>query len=118
MVHHVAAALTLDAAALSLHTLKTAAQDINGGGVARMCHALAVLQPALASLGAGSGAPHPEASRGFDHARTYYALLTSPADSLVKAAAERPLRFTPAEYLALLQVRPFQNTLFIVIISR
>ena len=75
-----------------------------------MCHALAVLQPALASLGAGGGPPHPDASRGFDHARAYYALLPSPADSLVKGAAERPLRFTPAEYLALLQVRPLHNT--------
>ena len=45
-----------------------------------------------------------QASRSFERARTYFTLLTYSADSLVKVAADRPGRFTPTEYLALLQV--------------
>ncbi len=48
-----------------------------------------------------------QASRSFERARTYFTLLTYSADSLVKVAADRPGRFTPTEYLALLQVTPW-----------
>jgi hypothetical protein len=74
------------------------------GGVARMVRQLTVLQPGLAAAGAAGGAFRPEAVRAFERARTYYTLLTYSADSLVKVAADRPGRFTPSEYLALLQV--------------
>lgn len=80
------------------------AQTINQHGVARMCRLLAVLQPALSSLGAAGGAFRPESARAFEKARAYYGLLTVPTDALLRAAAERPTRFTPSEYLALLQV--------------
>jgi hypothetical protein len=80
-------------------------QEINQHGVARMCRLLAVLQPVLASLGAAGGAFRPEAARAFEKARAYYGLLTVSVDTLLKAASDRPGRFTPAEYLALLQAR-------------
>jgi hypothetical protein len=79
-------------------------QAINQHGVARMCRLLAVLQPALSSLGATGGAFRPESARAFEKARAYYSLLTLPADAVLKAALDRPTRFTSAEYLALLQV--------------
>jgi hypothetical protein len=69
-----------------------------------MVRQLTVLQPGLAAAGAAGGAFRPEAVRAFERARTYYTLLTYSADSLVKVAADRPGRFTPSEYLALLQV--------------
>lgn len=80
-------------------------QEINAAGVARMVRQLTVLQPGLAAAGAAGGQFRPEAVRVFERARTYYTLLTYSADSLVKVAADRPGRFTPSEYLALLQVR-------------
>lgn len=80
------------------------AQEINQHGVARMCRLLAVLQPGLSSLGAAGGAFRPEAARAFEKARAYYGLLTLPPEALLKAAADRPDRFTAPEYLALLQV--------------
>lgn len=80
-------------------------QAINAAGVARMVRQLTVLQPGLAAAGAAGGQFRPEAVRVFERARTYYTLLTYSADSLVKVAADRPGRFTPSEYLALLQVR-------------
>lgn len=81
-------------------------QEINSAGAARMVNQLAALQPALASLGSsGGGSFVPEASRAFERARTYYTLLTAPAESLLKSAAERSDRFTASEYMALLQVK-------------
>ncbi len=38
-------------------------------------------------------------------ARAYYGLLALPTPALLKVAAERPGRFFPAEYQALLQAR-------------
>lgn len=69
-----------------------------------MCRLLAVLQPALSSLGATGGAFRPESARAFEKARAYYSLLTVPPDALLKAATDRPTRFTPTEYMALMQV--------------
>ena len=85
-------------------------QSVNAGGVSRMSQALAGLQPALSSLGAKNRDVHPDTSHVFDHARAYYTLLTTSTDGLLRAAAERPTRFTPAEYMALLHVRTFRRT--------
>ena len=79
-------------------------QSMNQHGIARMCRLLAVVQPALSSLGAAGAAFRPESARAFEKARAYYSLLTLPPDALIKAAAEKPKRFTPSEYMALLQV--------------
>lgn len=79
-------------------------QGINQYGVSRMCRLLAVLQPALSSLGTAGGAFRPESARAFEKARAYYGLLTVPTDALLRAAAERPTRFTATEYTAMLQV--------------
>lgn len=89
----------------------TIVQGINQHGVARMSRLLAVLQPALSSLGATGGAFRPESARAFEKARAYYGLLTVPADALLRAAAERPTRFTATEYTAMLQVSLFCSTL-------
>ncbi|KAK9837523.1 hypothetical protein WJX81_008555 [Elliptochloris bilobata] len=80
-------------------------QELNQHGVTRMCRLLAVLQPSLSALGAPGGAFRPEAARAFDKARAYYGLLALPAAGLLRVAAERPGRFFPAEYQALLQVK-------------
>jgi hypothetical protein len=74
-------------------------RGFNHAGVQRMCRMLASLQPAL--VGAGGG-PRPDAARHFDRAKLYYTLLTYSAEGLVATVAERPNRFTAAEYLALL----------------
>jgi hypothetical protein len=42
---------------------------------------------------------------GRAQARAYYGLLALPTPALLKVAAERPGRFFPAEYQALLQAR-------------
>ena len=77
-------------------------QDWNQHGVARMCHVLTILQPALASLeGSSSG----DAAKQFDKARLYFSLLMYSAEGLQRAIADKAGRFTPAEYTALLQVR-------------
>lgn len=93
--------------------LSSLVQSMNQHGIARMCRLLAVVQPALSSLGAAGAAFRPESARAFEKARAYYSLLTLPADGLIKAAAEKPKRFTSAEYMALLQVciHPFVYTL-------
>ena len=83
----------------------TCAQELNAHGVARMCRLLAVLQPSLSALGAPGGAFRPEAARAFDKARAYYNLLALPPPALLRVASERPGRFFPAEYQALLQAR-------------
>ncbi len=80
-------------------------QELNAEGVGRMCRMLAVLQPALGVLGGEAGVLfRPEAARAFERARTYYSLLTLPVEGLLRAATDKPTAFTPAEYLALLQV--------------
>ncbi|CAL5223744.1 g6305 [Coccomyxa viridis] len=92
------------AAARTIMWLLPEIESMNQHGIARMCRLLAVVQPALSSLGAAGAAFRPESARAFEKARAYYSLLTLPADGLIKAAAEKPKRFTSAEYMALLQV--------------
>ncbi|KAL4452048.1 hypothetical protein ABPG75_007710 [Micractinium tetrahymenae] len=74
--------------------------QLNQRGVQRMCRMLASLQPALAGAAAGGG--RPDAARAFDRAKLYYTLLSYSAEGLVATAAEKPHRFSPAEYAALL----------------
>lgn len=72
-----------------------------------MCRMLAVLQPALGALGGEPGVLfRPEAARAFERARAYYSLLTLPVEGLLRAASDKPTRFTQMEYQALLQVLP------------
>ncbi len=52
--------------------------------------------------GGGSAASRPEAARQFDKAKLYYTLLTYSVEGLLATVAEKPHRFTPAEYAALL----------------
>ena len=96
--------------------LPSLVQSMNQHGIARMCRLLAVVQPALSSLGAAGAAFRPESARAFEKARAYYSLLTLPADGLIKAAAEKPKRFTSAEYMALLQVfiHPLMTTVWVI----
>ena len=54
--------------------------------------------------GRGRGSLPPGVGAAFEKARAYYSLLTLPPDALIKAAAEKPKRFTSSEYMALLQV--------------
>ena len=83
---------------------------LNHLGVQRMCRMLASLQPALSGVGgasgggsgAGAGGFRPDAARQFDRAKLYYTLLTYSAEGLVTTAAEKPHRFSAAEYQALL----------------
>ena len=77
---------------------------LNQAGLARMCRMLAVLQPFLAAMGAAGGLFRPEAARQLERARAYYAHLTYAPPALIAAAAARPTRFLPKEYLALLEV--------------
>ncbi len=61
------------------------------------------LQPALLGVGgSGSAASRPEAARQFDKAKLYYTLLTYSVEGLLATVAEKPHRFSPAEYAALL----------------
>ena len=80
-------------------------REWNHLGVQRMCRMLASLQPALAGVaggGSSSGGARPDAARQFDRAKLYYTLLTYSAEGLVATVAEKPHRFTAAEYTALL----------------
>lgn len=70
-----------------------------------MCRMLAVLQPFLAALGSAGGLFRPEDARHLERARAYYAHLTYSSPALLAAAAARPTRFTPKEYMALLEAR-------------
>lgn len=80
-------------------------QEINKHGVARVGHMLSVLQPALAALVATGGCGV-DATKHFDRARAYYTLLTCLPEKVIAAAAEQPSKYKPAEWTALLQVRP------------
>ena len=84
------------------HLLLPCVQEWNQLGVARMCHMLTVLQPAVASL---AGASSSDAGRQFDKARLYFSLLMYSPDGLQRAIMDKPGRFTLSEYTALLQVR-------------
>lgn len=76
-------------------------QEWNQHGVARICHMLTVLQPALASL---EGASSSDAARQFEKARLYFSLLMYTPEGLQRAIMDKPGRFTLSEYSALLQV--------------
>lgn len=78
-------------------------QEINQHGVARVCHMLAVVQPALSAL-VPTGGYRPEAAKHFERAHTYYNLLICLPDALIRIAAEQPSKYRPAEWAALLQV--------------
>ncbi|GAB4819189.1 hypothetical protein N2152v2_006235 [Parachlorella kessleri] len=85
-------------------------REINHNGVTRMCRMLASLQPTLLGVGGAGGssssggvAPsRPEATRAFDKAKLYYTLLTYSLEGLLATVAEKPHRFSPSEYSALL----------------
>ena len=80
-------------------------QELNDHGSACMSRMLTALQPALGQLGSPSGTFWPGATRHFDRARAYFALLTQPTDSILRAAGSKPGRFSQSEWMALLQVR-------------
>ncbi len=69
-----------------------------------MSRMLTALQPALGQLGSPSGTFWPGAARHFERARSYYTLLTQPADAILRAAGSKPGRFSQSEWMALLQV--------------
>jgi len=93
--------------------------EINPLGVERMVRSLALLQGPLTNLGAASAAAagdvgHPgalpvggaaEVAKVYDKARGYYTLVGMPGDELVRMASKTPLRYSVAEWQALLQVR-------------
>ena len=87
---------------LVLHLELPCVQEWNQHGVARVCHMLTILQPALASL---AGASSSNADRQFDKARLYFSLLMYSPEGLQRAVMDKPGRFTLSEYTALLQVR-------------
>ena len=87
---------------LHLPLLLPRVQEWNQHGVARICHMLTVLQPALASL---TGVSSSDAVRQFDKARLYFSLLMYSPEGLQRAIMDKPGRFTLSEYTALLQVR-------------
>ena len=67
------------------------------------------LQPTLLGVGGSSGSSsggvasaRPEATRAFDKAKLYYTLLTYSVEGLLATVAEKPHRFSAAEYSALL----------------
>lgn len=46
-----------------------------------------------------------ECSRAYERAKGYYTLITLPADEVVRLAVDKPLRYRPDEWRALLAVR-------------
>jgi hypothetical protein len=78
-----------------------------------------MLQGPLTNLGAASAAAagdvgHPgalpvggvaEVAKVYDKARGYYTLVGMPGDELVRMASKTPLRYSVAEWQALLQVK-------------
>lgn len=78
---------------------------MNDHGSACMSRMLTALQPALGQLGSPSGTFWPGATRHFERARAYFALLPQPTDSILRAAGSKPGRFSQSEWMALLQVQ-------------
>lgn len=71
------------------------------------------LKEYLYSTNAGGSA---EVSRAYDRANSYYTLVGLPADEVVRLAAEKPGRYSLAEWEALLQVGVcFCNMLFFLV---
>jgi hypothetical protein len=107
--------------------------EMNALGAERLIATLTVMQGPLAALsaaaaaaapdatggtpggGAGGGAggggapggapPSADAARAYERAKAYYTLISLPADEVVRLAADRPLRYSVAEWQALLAVR-------------
>ena len=87
---------------------------MNALGAERLIRTLAVMQGPLMSLGAPApSAEHAsagvssnaESARAYERAKGYYTLITLPADEVVRLAVDKPLRYSPAEWRALLAVR-------------
>lgn len=56
------------------------------------------------AMAAGGAASVAECARAYERAKGYYTLITLPADEVVRLAVDKPLRFNPAEWQALLAV--------------
>lgn len=79
--------------------------EINHYGVERMLRTLSMMQPPLLAICSTFKEVRVDPSRWFDRARGYYNLLGLPPDEVVRQAAEKPKRFSSAEWMALLQVQ-------------
>eukprot|EP00879_Flechtneria_rotunda_P022311 GHRR01023540.1.p1 GENE.GHRR01023540.1~~GHRR01023540.1.p1 ORF type:complete len:213 (+),score=84.92 GHRR01023540.1:344-982(+) len=102
--------------------------EINTLGVERIICSLAAMQGPLSSLGAASGTAGMAAAaairgpdavaaqatpaggssgvgRAYDRAKSYFTLVGLPADEVIRLAADKPGRFSLAEWEALLQVQ-------------
>ncbi len=84
-------------------------QEMNDHGSACMSRMLTALQPALGQLGSPTGTFWPGATRHFERARNYYALLPQPTDAILRAAGSKPARFSQSEWMALLQVHSYDT---------
>lgn len=93
-----------------------AAQEIpemNALGAERLIRNLAVMQGPLTALTTtesagddlgGASKPSVECQRAFERATGYYTLITLPAEEVARLAADKPLRYSVAEWEALLSV--------------
>lgn len=106
--------------------------EMNALGAERLIRTLAVMQGPLVALGAPGGTPDAaggaaggggaasgtggavgagvvggmaECLRAYERAKGYYTLITLPAEEVVRLAADKPLRYSVAEWEALLAVR-------------
>lgn len=91
--------------------------EINALGAERLIRTLAVMQgPLIALTNTGAGADglvslgaasvgSAECQRAYERAKGYYTLITLPADEVVRLAVDKPLRYSVAEWEALLSVR-------------
>lgn len=82
---------------------------MNALGAERLIRTLAVMQGPLASLGTAAvpgagGAGAIECQRAYERAKGYYTLITLPPEEIARLAADRPLRYSVAEWEALLAV--------------
>lgn len=57
------------------------------------------------AMAAGGAASVAECARAYERAKGYYTLITLPAEEVVRLAVDKPLRYSPAEWRALLAVR-------------
>jgi hypothetical protein len=87
---------------------------MNELGAERLIRTLTLMQGPLSALGGGaidSGAgggglaSAAGCARAYERAKGYYTLITLPAHEVVRLAVDRPARYTPAEWGALLSVR-------------
>ena len=90
------------ACATTMVALLPTFREINPTGMDRIQRILAVLKPAMTMLlGEGSAV---ERQKLFEHAQTYYTLLSLNPYDLVDAVRRRPARFTVRELKALLEI--------------